>query len=135
MVFGLLKECIWSRATPRLLFKPGFELCLDTLVKPLKAQVLQHVLAVFQGRFAFRPSIVRDGGKSSCCPNNSPCEAIHRGRGTNGHTSVPHRFVWQYTKTLPIPCDFAVTCEKGQSLANSFRKMLRQSNGLIPLAR
>jgi hypothetical protein len=55
IVFGLLKEGIWQRPTPRLLCNPGFELCLCTRVKPLKAQVLQNILTVFQGGgFAFR---------------------------------------------------------------------------------
>ncbi len=55
MVFGLMKECFWQRAKPCLLLNPGFELFLGMLIKSLKAQVLQNVLAVFQiSSFSFR---------------------------------------------------------------------------------
>lgn len=55
MVFGLMKECFWQRAKPCLLLNPDGELCLDLRIKALEAQVLQHVLAVFQvRRFSFR---------------------------------------------------------------------------------
>jgi len=50
MVFGLMKECFWQRAKPCLRRNPGFELFLGILIKSLKAQVLQNVLAVFQIR-------------------------------------------------------------------------------------
>jgi hypothetical protein len=108
----LLKEGIGQRATPSLLVNPGCEVCVGTRVKPLKAQVLQHVLAVFQsGRFSFRHLNRQRRGQIELLPQiidnvrgylvDMVDEAAIQAYRTDLYGNID-------TETLPIPCDLVV---------------------------